>query len=338
MPASITGGGFGGDAGPRSARAIGHAAALATAAASAAAQIARRRPARRATGRGAAGAGAVGSPGTGENGGVRCAGSSSLSNAVIDGNRRAGSAVSPRRSVVSICGGNAYSRMGSITESLQILAKISAVVLPANGRAPVSASQAVTQKLNWSEATVASPAACSGAMYAGVPSTIPDRVSAGARSSPSVEPATSPSAQSIPRASPKSPTRTWPLCATKMLSGLRSRWMRPTSWAAASPRPAASSTSSTAGRLRGVSIHCRSVSPSTSAIAMNGRPSWVPTSWTATTFGCESFASACASRRSRSPPWAPRCSTLIATARPSSGSRARYTTPIPPRPSTVSIM
>ncbi len=55
-----------------------------------------------------------------------------------------------------------------------------------------------------------------------------------------------------------------------MLSGLRSRWIRPASCAAAIPRPAASSTSSTAGRVRGVVSHCRRVSPSTSAIAMNG--------------------------------------------------------------------
>ena len=83
--------------------------------------------------------------------------------------------------------------------------------------------------------------------------------------------------------------------------GLKSRWMTPAAWAAASPRPAARKTLE--DRLprsaRPRRSHCSSVAPSTSSIAMKTRSLERADVVTATTFGCESGRCACASRRSR---------------------------------------
>ena len=69
---------------------------------------------------------------------------------------------------------------------------------------------------------------------------------------------------------------------------------------------------------------------------------WVPTSWMAMTFGCDSLAIACASRCSltRAAAVASTLSScasisLSATFRSSSGSKARYTAPIAPAPQLV---
>ena len=79
--------------------------------------------------------------------------------------------------------------------------------------------------------------------------------------------------------------------------------------------------------LRSAAVsHLRSDVPSTNSMAMKTSSSKVPTSWTAMTLGCDSRASACASRNRR-----PRStslaslrvlSSLSATGRPSSGSNA----------------
>ena len=81
----------------------------------------------------------------------------------------------------------------------------------------------------------------------------------------------------------------------------------------------------------------RRLSPDTSSIAMYNSPSASPTSYTVATRGCTSAAAERASLRKR----ARRCgslrflsrSTFSATGLPSCSSSARYTIPIPPRPS-----
>src|SRR5262245_57548340 len=80
----------------------------------------------------------------------------------------------------------------------------------------------------------------------------------------------------------------------------------------------------------------RSVSPSSSSDTMKGVASSVPMSNTARMLGWLSAAAArasCSNRRRRSTSAEPAVgSTLIATSRPRRGSRARYTSPIPPAP------
>ncbi len=166
-------------------------------------------------------------------------------------------------------------------------------------------------------------------MYAGVPTTAPAAVS-GVSSKSGDSPglggaAGSSAAPSTARASPKSVTRARPSSSMRTLSSLKSRCTIPAACAAASPRPAPRNSSSTACHDRGSrASQRRTVSPGTSSIARNTPPSYVPTSWIATTFGCASRAIACASRSSRdcdaeSPPGR---TSLIATLRASSGSIA----------------
>ena len=80
------------------------------------------------------------------------------------------------------------------------------------------------------------------------------------------------------RASPKSITRArlWPIST---LCGLKSRWISPSAWAAASPRPAWTINSRTSGHEWGPRlIHSSAVSPSMYSTAMNTSSPVVPTS------------------------------------------------------------
>jgi hypothetical protein len=74
--------------------------------------------------------------------------------------------------------------------------------------------------------------------------------------------------------------------------------------------------------------------PAQNSRLKNGLPSCSPISWTATMFGCCKRAMASASVRKRfissSPAWVPLRIIFNATC------RARYTTPMPPRPSSPS--
>jgi hypothetical protein len=113
-------------------------------------------------------------------------------------------------------------------------------------------------------------------MYAGVPSTAPVLVTdAGATcadfASASLVARPSSVASSASRASPKSVTRTPPSRPTITFWGLKSRCTTPAACAAASPRPAATNTSTISRQPRdGVADrnHWSMVSPSTNSIAM----------------------------------------------------------------------
>ena len=123
------------------------------------------------------------------------------------------------------------------------------------------------------------------------------------------------------------------------LCGLKSRWTRPAACAAASPRPAASNASTDLARRwlgraatrRGLAVDELHRDEVAAAVACRPRRR-------SSTFGCLSRAIARASRSSRvrssglaSPPR----SSLIATSRSRSGSRAAHTTPMPPAPSSA---
>lgn len=145
----------------------------------------------------------------------------------------------------------------------------------------------------------------------------------------------------IVRASPKSTTCTRPPTDTITFDSLKSRCTTPARCAADRPRPASSSARSTSARVRRCSVsQARSDTPSMSSMAMKSAPANLPTSNAATTFGCDSRASAWASRSRRcsysSVVPEPSSSTGLcstsfsATSRDSSGSWARNTTPMPP--------
>ena len=100
------------------------------------------------------------------------------------------------------------------------------------------------------------------------------------------------------RASPKSVTRTRPSRPTRTLSGLKSRCTSPAACAAASPRRRAHDRQHLAPRALRV-LSQRAASRLRRAPSRRTRVAGsVPTSWTATTFGCASRAIACASRTS----------------------------------------
>ena len=210
-----------------------------------------------------------------------------------------------------------------------------------NGGVPVTISWSTMpnekMSLRWSMAT---PVACSGDMYAAVPTTIPDAVKPSA-TVVAREGASSGVSDSFAR--PKSMTLAWPSPVTMMLAGFRSRWMMPVSCA----RESASAISIASSMLRDGAIGPRwssalSGSPRTSSITMNVRSSTSAMSWMTAMCGCSSAEAARASctnraRRTGSATSAAG-STLMATSRSRRASRARYTSPIPPTPivSTIS--
>ncbi|MEZ4407049.1 MAG: hypothetical protein R3A52_11300 [Polyangiales bacterium] len=96
-----------------------------------------------------------------------------------------------------------------------------------------------------------------------------------------------------------------------------------------------SSRASGGAEAQAASSHARSVSPSSSSIAYQGLPASAPRSSMRTTSGCRARRSASTSRRidaTRSGEVAR--TRLSATGCPVSTCRARYTTPMPPSPST----
>lgn len=148
----------------------------------------------------------------------------------------------------------------------------------------------------------------------------------------------------VERARPKSVTRARPSSPINTLVGLKSRCTNPAWWAASSPRPAPRKTVRTSRHSRGFSLsQVARVTPRTSSIVTKTDVPSEPTSYTGTTWGCDSWAMACASRSSRLVAPVP-CepldfgarSTLMATRRSSTGSYAAYTRPMPPAPSTSS--
>src|SRR5207249_3842538 len=133
------------------------------------------------------------------------------------------------------------------------------VVEARKGGRPLHITYRTLPKLNksarWSSAT---PWACSGAMYIGVPAIRPDCVKL---------------ASSTARARPKSLilTRSTPF-SSRMFAGLMSRWIFPIAWAAARPcaicTPMRSTSNGSSGPTR--SSLCCSVSPATYSMTRNG--------------------------------------------------------------------
>ncbi len=161
--------------------------------------------------------------------------------------------------------------------SRAIAMSTSIVVLPVKGSVPVSISCSTTPNAKTSlRASTALPAACSGDMYAGVPSTCPSVVTCACVSAVATDDAST-SPTSLAR--PKSRIFTSQSSVTMTLPGLRSRCTRPRSCAFASPRaiPRATLSASSIAIAPRSSTACR-VSPSTSSIAMYTRPSASPTS------------------------------------------------------------
>ena len=240
---------------------------------------------------------------------------------------------------------------------------IISIAAPVNGSRPVSASYSITPTAYQSLASLTgSPAACSGAMYAGVPLTAVLRHAlerAGIGDEAEVE-------------HDHAPSR-----VTSTFDGLRSRcslpaaWIAHTpcaSWASASrssairgrPRPGStaravgpaprasrtvtcactacarrvsSSPRSAGGAASGVRTNSRKELPRSSSIVKNHCAPLPTSSWSRTKFGCTTSASDRNSCLSRPMSAAPICgSSLSATTRSCSRSNASYTTPAPPSP------
>jgi hypothetical protein len=187
------------------------------------------------------------------------------------------------------------------------------------GRLPVSISPSTMPAAHTSaRSSTTAPAACSGAMYAGVPA---------------------PLDPSVPSkwASPKSSSFTRPSSQTKTFAGLRSRCSTPREWACASPSAICSAIRSASSTGKGpFSIRRASVSPRSSSITRYAPAGHVPTSKMVTMAWWSSFATASASFWIHSSETGcldrPGFKALSATVRPSCGSNASYTAPNPPRP------
>ena len=134
-------------------------------------------------------------------------------------------------------------RMGATSPSAARRA-VSAGLAPSRGFLPVSPSYSTSVAAHTSAAPVTtSPVACSGAMYAMVPTTPPVWVIPLSPES---------------RATPRSVTRACPSSSTRMLAGLMSRWITPRSCACARASSTSAAISAAARSPGGVSAYTRS--------------------------------------------------------------------------------
>ncbi len=145
------------------------------------------------------------------------------------------------------------------------------------------------------------------------------------------------------RAMPKSVTTTRPSLPRSTLSGLRSRCTTPAACAPASPSAMATPTATARPTEKAPSraSAAESDSPSTYSMVRNFSPSCSPMSNTRATFWWVTRRASLASRRKRSRipgvESSSRRITLSATISSSSRSRARYTVPMPPAPTSARI-
>ena len=110
-----------------------------------------------------------------------------------------------------------------------------AELLPEKGWCPVAISYNTAPKLKMSvRVSSAFPSACSGDMYATVPSVAPVCVRDSSGAAVSSVGASAESAKRRTLAKPKSSSFAWPRAVTKMFAGVISRWMMPFACAASS--------------------------------------------------------------------------------------------------------
>ncbi len=149
-------------------------------------------------------------------------------------------------------------------------ASVSDNVSPPNARRPVSISNSTQPNAHTSVLrSTDCPRACSGLMYAAVPTTIPSWVrSVVSRDRPAPE---APPDSALAR--PKSRTFTAPLGVSLMLAGLRSRWMTALSCAASKASAICLAMTSASRTWKGpAAMRSASVGPSTSSSTNAGTP------------------------------------------------------------------
>ena len=180
-----------------------------------------------------------------------------------------------------------FKRTAGIGAFSRIALKITAVVAPRNGTAPVAISYSTAPKLKRSLRTSSSsPRACSGDIYATVPTAVPGLVRSASliigESCVDAEmfaPRVSSDDLRICLARPKSKILACPRVVTNKFAGLMSRWTMPLECAASSASaisiPNSSSNSISNGRP---DILCFSVAPSRNSMTMKGWPSCWPIS------------------------------------------------------------
>ncbi len=145
--------------------------------------------------------------------------SSAACTAPIVGNRRFGSFCRHRRTSASSSVGTASGGGSSRSTALST----AAVDGPSNARRPASSSYSTAPKLKTSDRTsIGCPCACSGDIYAAVPTTVPSSVRVVSGS------------VLVSFATPKSNSLAVPSSVTRTFDGFRSRWRIPLACAASS--------------------------------------------------------------------------------------------------------
>src|SRR6266567_6898631 len=135
----------------------------------------------------------------------------------------------------SLAGTSGLRRIGGVGARSRIAWKMSAEVSPRKGIVPVAISYSTAPKEKRSvRASSPFPFACSGDMYAIVPSAAPGlvRCSSLIAVACAVTPAASTIllATGVTLANPKSRILAWPRFVTKMFAGFMSRWTMPSEW------------------------------------------------------------------------------------------------------------
>jgi hypothetical protein len=143
---------------------------------------------------------------------------------------------------------------------------------PWKARRPVSISYITAPSEKMSErASTGLPCACSGDMYAAVPTMTPSSVVAWIVR---VAPSAPASSGAVSLARPKSRTLTTPFAPSMMLPGLTSRWTMPNVFAAANALAIGMAYFKTSGTGRPLlGINCCNVLPFTNSITMKSAPS-----------------------------------------------------------------
>ncbi len=182
--------------------------------------------------------------------------------------------------------------------------------------------------------SIALPWACSGDMYETVPRIRPSWVTDAVFSSLSSDAL----GAGASLARPKSRIFKRPSSSTMTFSGLRSRCVMPLAWAVLSASARAMASLKKRASLSPVSgTSVESVCPETRSIVMKRVPPASSIEWSVTMFGWFRPATALASRSKRARRSGSLATsggnTLSATSRLSLVSSARYTSPMPPRPS-----
>ncbi len=213
--------------------------------------------------------------------------------------RSAGSFARQRRSTPDTARGTSADSDPQAGSDLMTSARMPVTSSPSNALRPVSISYTTAPSAHTSvRRSTGRPRACSGDMYAAVPTMTPIRVAAVMVAASEEAPDAGPASRALAR--PKSRTLTAPSFRTLTLAGLRSRWITPAPCAASRASAIRAATSRASSRGIGPrAIRSSRVGPSTSSSTSARVPPSSSMPWICATFGWSSDASSSASRWNR---------------------------------------